>query len=226
MYNFKHITILLIAVFISLGIGIAIGFTANSDKLLIKQQKAIIDQLEKNYNIMKESNKMKEKQLKLLIEKQNKDYEFLEQNFRTLLKGGLEGKKGSIIQLGNSAESAEVIECLKNAGAQVQKATVLNSEVKEKLSTFTEAFFNSETINLQEGNLDSKVDFVVIVRTSENLDPTFIAKKISNVKPVAIVQTSNLPRLDITTDKKLLYIDNIDTIIGKYRLIVWLISNS
>ncbi|KXG78147.1 hypothetical protein AN618_05390 [Fervidicola ferrireducens] len=209
MYNFKHVTILLIAVFISLGIGIAVGFTANSDKLLIKQQKAIIDQLEKSYNIMKESNRMKDKQLKSLIEKQNKDYEFLEQNFETLLKGSLEGKKGTILQLGNKGDLTEVIKCLEDAGAIVQNTTVLNDYEKEG---------EAETINFH--------DFVVIVRTDENLNPNSIAKRISDIKPVAIVQTSNLPRLDITTGKKLLYIDNIDTIIGKYRLIVWLINNS
>lgn len=209
MYNFKHVTILLIAVFISLGIGIAVGFTANSDKLLIKEQKAIIDQLEKSYSIMKESNRMKDIQLKSLIEKQKKDYEFLEQTFETLLRGSLVGKKGIIIQLGNKGDLTEVIKYLEEAGAIVQKATILNDYEKEG---------EAEEINF--------FDFVVIVRTDENLNPNSIAKKISDIKPVAIVQNSNLPQLDITTGKKLLYVDNIDTIIGKYRLIVWLINNS
>lgn len=220
MYNFKHLTMLLVAVFVSLGIGIAVGFTANSDKLLIKQQKAIIDQLENSYNILKENNRMKDKQLKLLIEEQKRDYEFLEHNFEILLKGSIEGKKGTVLQLGNKIDSTtEVIKYLEDAGAVLQTSSILNDDEKEdEIDNIIEAFLNKEKIDFN--------DFVVIVRADENLNPESIARKISDIKPVAIVQSSNLSRLDITTSKKLLYIDNIDTIMGKYRLIVWLINNS
>ncbi|SHM51041.1 Copper transport outer membrane protein, MctB [Caldanaerovirga acetigignens] len=221
MYNFKHIAILLATVFISLGIGIAVGFTANSDKLLIKQQKAIIDQLENSFNILKENNRIKDQQLKLLIEEQKRDYEFLEHNFKTLLKGSIEGKKGTVLQLGKKIDSTtEVIKYLEDAGAVIQTSSILNDDEKEdkELNNIIEAFLDKDVIDFN--------DFVVIVRADENLNPGFIARKISDIKPVAIVQSSNLSRLDITTSKKLLYIDDIDTIMGKYRLIVWLINNS
>ncbi|MCG0274998.1 MAG: copper transporter [Thermosediminibacteraceae bacterium] len=236
MYNFKYITILLIAVFIALGIGIAIGFTANSDKLLVKQQKEIIDQLETSYNRMKESSKMKEKQLKLLAERQKKDYEFLTQNFEMLLAGRLQGKRGSVIEIGNSNRLTEVVDCLKSAGAQVQFSTVINEDlINEDLNVFIEAFAGGDIKKLQyleeksfiekSGVYDSSVDFIVIIRGTEKFNPASLVKKLGKLKPVAIVQTSNLPTLDIKNNDKLFYIDNIDTIMGKYRLVISLINN-
>lgn len=209
MFNFKHVTILLIAVFISLGIGIAVGFTANSDKLLIEQQKAIIDELEKSYNVMKETTRLMDKELKLLAEKQNKDNEFLEESFETLLRGSLTGKKGIILQLGNKGDAKEIIKYLEAAGAVVQDYKILADSNKE---------FDDATIKL--------CDFAVVLRTEENQNPNLIARRISDEKPVAVVQSSNLPPLDLSNTQSLYYIDNIDTIIGKYKLIVWLINNT
>ncbi|TYP54254.1 copper transporter [Thermosediminibacter litoriperuensis] len=236
MYNIKHMTILLVAVFFALGIGIAIGFTANSDKLLVKQQKIIIDQLEENYTHLKESSRMKERQLALLIESQKRDYEFLAQNFDMLLAGRLQGKKASVIEFGNSDKSGEIIDCLKKAGAQVQFITIVNEEVKgSDLDVFAEAFATGNIEKFQYlkeagliefiGVYDRSVDFIVLIRNGEKNNPLSTVKKLVRLKPVVIVQSSNLPKLDVKDSDRLFYIDNIDTVMGKYRMIISLTNN-
>ncbi|ADL08033.1 copper transporter [Thermosediminibacter oceani] len=236
MYNIKHMTILLIAVFFALGIGIAIGFTANSDKLLVKQQKIIIDQLEENYNRLKESSRMKERQLALFIERQKREYEFLDQSFDILLAGRLQGKKALIIELGSSDKSDEIVDYLEKAGAQIQLITKVNEELDSSdLDVFAEAFATGNIEKLQYlkeaglikfiGTYDNLFDFIVLIRNDDKNNPLSAVGKLVKLKPVALVQTSNLPKLDLKDSDRLFYIDNIDTAIGKYKMIISLMNN-
>jgi uncharacterized membrane protein (DUF106 family) len=97
LYNLKHFAILLTAVFLSLGIGIAVGFTANSDKVLVEQQKRTIDKLEQDFHQLKNENRTRERELEKIKKSRENDYKFLEEFFEMLFKDRLAGKKVSCI---------------------------------------------------------------------------------------------------------------------------------
>ncbi|HHW02677.1 MAG TPA: copper transporter [Thermoanaerobacterales bacterium] len=231
MYSLKHFTILLIAVFLALGIGIAVGFTANSDEVLVEQQKKTIDRLEKDFNRIKEESRLKEQQLQEVKLRQAEEQKFLEQLYDQLFKERLKGKKLAIIETSKSKITENITHYLERTGAKIVytvslKQNSLNDEldsIVQVLAEENQEGFNSikETGILEfSGMYDVPVDLFIIISNDKNSDAVSMANKFAEFKKtIALVQSSDVKHLDYKYIDNVIYIDDVDSILGKYRLI-------
>jgi hypothetical protein len=239
LYNLKHFAILLTAVFLSLGIGIAVGFTANSDKVLVEQQKRTIDKLEQDFHQFKNENRARERELEKIKKTRENDYKFLEEFFEMFFKDRLAGKKVAIVEPFDQKDSKDIVNYLQKAGAQVSYITAinanilsenLNKEIAEVLASEDMKQFNSfqgAAAPEFKGIPREPADFFIIVRNVDNPAIEAIADKLLELnKAVALVQRSSLNPAKIKEQKNFIYIDDIDSIMGKYRLMAFLIDKT
>lgn len=238
MYSLKHFAILLIAVFLALGIGIAVGFTANSDEVLVEQQKKTIDSLEKDFNRIKEEKRLKEQQLREAKSRQIEEQKFLEQIYGQLFKDRLKGKKLAIIETSKPKVTENITHYLEMAGAEIVYTMSLNQNVLsdgldnivQVLAEEDQEGFNAiKDMGILEfsGIYEVPVDLFIVIRNDENSNTLTMASKFAELKKaVALVQSSEVKRLDPKQIKNLVYIEDIDSIIGKYRLASFIMNQN
>ncbi|MDK2878453.1 MAG: hypothetical protein PWR06_1169 [Thermoanaerobacteraceae bacterium] len=238
MYSLKHFAILLIAVFLALGIGIAIGFTANSDEVLVEQQKKTIDSLEKDFNRIKEEKRLKEQQLQETKSRKIDEQKFLEQIYGQLFKDRLKGKKLAIIETSEPKVTENITHYLEMAGAEIVytmslKQNVLSDgldNIVQVLAEEDQEGFNAiKDTGILEfcGIYEVPVDLFIVIRNDENSNTLTMASKFAEFKKaVALVQSSEVKRLDPKQIKNLVYIEDIDSIIGIYRLASFIMNQN
>jgi hypothetical protein len=239
LYNLKHFAILLTAVFLSLGIGIAVGFTANSDKVLVEQQKRTIDKLEQDFHQLKNENRTRERELEKIKKSRENDYKFLEEFFEMLFKDRLAGKKVAIVEPVDQKDSEDIVNYLQKTGAQVSYITAVSPDiVSENLNKQIAGVLDSEDMkqfnSFQgaaapefEGIPREPADFFIIVRDVDHPAIEAMADRLLQLdKAVALVQKSSSTPAKIREQKNFIYIDDIDTIMGKYRLMAFLLDKT
>ena len=125
MMDIRYHIATLIAVFLALGIGILIGSTMVGSDVLSDQQKKIIDQLEEQFELLRQ----KEEGLASRVEFMNgllKHYEdFTEALVPSLVANRLEGMKMGLVVTGGSDVPSGVLSSLSLAGAKVVSTTVV-----------------------------------------------------------------------------------------------------
>lgn len=206
MYHFKAITVLIVSIFISLTIGLLTGFSINGNEILVYQQKNTIEQLEKALNKLKELDEKREKEEIELIKKQKEDYAFLEENLGEIFKDKLLNKKIIVLTLEKS-DGEKFAEFLKKTGAEIE---ILNI---------------NEMVNLP---LDS--DFIIFFRekgSDDALTPNVLnslEKYKGNNISIVVAQDFPITKKDerFFKEKKIEYVDEVDNVIKKYKLILML----
>jgi hypothetical protein len=146
----KYFIVTLSAIFISLGIGILIGFNLNSNGAFDEQQTQIIYDLENKFNIIKQQNSNTENKL-LHITKENENLnKYIENTLSYVVDKKLEGKNIGILKTTEDYFYPNVEEVINKANGNV----AFNIVIKDKLlNEFEIAQFNEEfSLNLKDKN--------------------------------------------------------------------------
>lgn len=134
--NMKYYIVSIGAIFISLGIGILVGYNLNYDQELSKQQAGIIQDLDKQFNTLKETNDTLEKSLEAVKGDYDKAIDFINENVDSLVINRLENKSIGIISTNQDNNyTSEIDDIITKASGNVAFDIVLRNNIydEEKL---------------------------------------------------------------------------------------------
>ncbi len=160
--NIRHFIITVIAIFLSLGIGIFIGAIMDSQKIFISQQKALVSQIEEEFDTFRQKNydllnKIQE------LEEEKKNYEQLIENIQEYLSSiRLEGLNILLIKNYDENNLSELADELKKTGAQVTEQIINGNNI----NGINESYFYKEQI--YKNISDDSIDIVILLLDSIN----------------------------------------------------------
>lgn len=127
--NIKYYIISIASIFISLGIGIFIGFNMNGQELYLEQQQALVDSLENKFNeLRKENDNLKQRVEDLNLEKEKQSV-FIENIFYEVIHNKLLGLDVAIIETNNNYFYEDVEKTLNLSGANVPLRISYNNKI-------------------------------------------------------------------------------------------------
>lgn len=240
MFNFRQLAVLIVSVFISLGLGIAVGFSANSDILLVKQQKITIDNLEKDFNILKAKNKQKEWDLTEASARNTTNLGALDDMFEILFRGILSDENIVVVGFDEDYPS-RIKECLNVSGAHISTFSIkqiINSfddlsptasfgcPLDNETSVFAGNRTKTEVFN-RIAEFEPAPDIFIIICDDITVDECFLTKDLSDMNiPVAVIQTSSESGFGNVGDlDRFVNIYDMDNALGKYRLMSFILGN-
>ncbi|WFD09020.1 copper transporter [Tepidibacter hydrothermalis] len=183
--NMKYFIVTLSAIFISLGIGILIGFNLNTNGAFDEQQTQIIDDLENKFNLMKEENTKKENDI-LNITKENENLnKYIENSFSYVVDNKLEGKNIGIIKTTEDYFYPNVEEVINKANGHM----AFNIVIKDKLINEFEIAELNKVFNL---NLKDKNEFINYICQITYVDKNTDLLNQMNEKGIIEIKTLNL----------------------------------
>ena len=185
--NMKYYVVTIGAIFISIGIGMLVGFNLNFDNELSNQQANIINDLEKEFDTIESINDNLNMELEISNKTIDEALTFISNNVNTLIENKLTGKSIGIISTNQNLNyTTDISETILNAGGEIAfnitiKDNVLKKDKLENASTALGLEFNSyddilkyitETLN-QEFALQKLIslqdlDLIVLNSISEN----------------------------------------------------------
>ncbi|MGB4504448.1 MAG: copper transporter [Syntrophaceticus sp.] len=119
----------LVAVFLALGIGILIGTSMIGSDTISKQQKNMIEGIEKEFTILREENKRNADALLQAQEVMSRQQQFNQEVLPLLVRDKLQGRKIAIVDLNYHKEHDGLANVFRSAGADVQSVTVINLDL-------------------------------------------------------------------------------------------------
>lgn len=140
--NMKYYIVSIGAIFISLGIGMLVGFNLNYDEEISKQQEIMIGDLNVRFEELKENNKALEKDLEITQENYVKSINFINENVDSIIKDKLIDKNIGVISTNwENSYNNEIVETLSQSGAKVSFDMVLTNNLfeDEKIKELSEA---------------------------------------------------------------------------------------
>ncbi|WP_296645115.1 copper transporter [Romboutsia sp. 13368] len=131
--NMKYYIVSIGAIFISLGIGILVGYNLNYDQELSKQQAGIIQDLDKQFNTLKETNDTLEKNLEAVKGDYDKAIDFINENVDSLVINRLENKSIGIISTNQDNNyTSEIEDIITKASGNVAFDIVLRNNIYDE----------------------------------------------------------------------------------------------
>lgn len=118
--SFKYHIASLMAVFLALGIGILIGTAMLGSDTLVEQQRQLTDRLEMQIENLQKKNEVVNTAANMLEVNNNMQNQFSRQVMPLIIGGRLAGRQVAVLETGGYSNSREVIQTLKDSGAQVQ----------------------------------------------------------------------------------------------------------
>ena len=107
--NDKYYIFSIIAIFLTLGIGIFIGITINENDVFNQEQKNLIDKLELEFSYLREKNKLYQQEISALNAHLKSIENFLEKNIEQILENRLMNKKIAFIEINKPIICNEII---------------------------------------------------------------------------------------------------------------------
>ena len=147
--NMKYYIVSIGAIFISLGIGILVGYNLNYDQALSEQQASIINDLDSKFNKLKDTNDSLEKSLDNLKGEYNKAIDFINKNVDSLVLNRLTDKSIGIISTNQDNNyTASIDDIITKANGKVAfdivlKNNIYNEKKLEELSAKLNIEFKS-----------------------------------------------------------------------------------
>lgn len=131
--NMKYYIVSIGAIFLALGIGILIGFNLNNNEELSKQQASIIEQLDEEFNDIKEENDTLKGDLKETDKKYDALIEYVNENADSLMSGSLSGKKVAVVSTYGRTENVDKLKEIVNAyDGSVAFELIFNKEITDE----------------------------------------------------------------------------------------------
>ncbi len=171
--NIKYYIISIAAIFISLGIGIFVGFNMNGEELYLKQQQALVESLEDRFIEFKSDQKNLEKNIRDLSIEKEKLSIFVGNIFYEVIHDKLEGLNTVIIETADHYFYDDVNETLKLSGISVP----VHIKYMDKIYNVTEE--QLQEINYSTGAELKKNEDLVSFVNNEIID-SFISRDIND----------------------------------------------
>lgn len=131
--NMKYYIVSIGAIFLALGIGILVGFNLNNNEEMNKQQAAIIEQLDEEFNSIQEENDTLSSDLKNTDKKYNTLVEYVNENADALMSGSLSGKKVAVVSTYGRTENVDKLkEIVNHYDGSVSFELIFNKEITDK----------------------------------------------------------------------------------------------
>lgn len=128
--NMKYYIVSIGAIFLALGIGILVGFNLNNNEEMNKQQAAIIEQLDEEFNSIKKENDTLKDDLKNTDKKYNDLIEYVDKNADALMSGSLSGKNIAVVSTYGRTENVDKIkEIVNQYDGSVAFELIFNKEI-------------------------------------------------------------------------------------------------
>ena len=128
--NMKYYIVSIGAIFISLGIGILVGYNLNYDQELSKQQASVISDLDSKFDSLKVTNDNLEKSLADLNEDYEKAIAFINDNVDSLVADKLIDKNIGIISTNQDNDyTSEIKDIITKANGNVSFDIVINNNI-------------------------------------------------------------------------------------------------
>lgn len=182
--NMKYYIVSIGAIFISLGIGILVGYNLNYDQELSKQQATVISDLDNKFNTLKETNDNLEKSLANLNEDYDKAIAFINDNVNSLVANRLTDKSIGIISTNQDNDYTKDIDnIITTANGNIAfdivlKNNILNEKKIEELST--------------KLNLEFKTTKDIIVYIEQALSENNASEKLKQLEAENIIKINSL----------------------------------
>lgn len=130
--NMKYYIVSIGAIFLALGIGILIGFNLNNNEELSKQQASIIEQLDEEFNDIKEENNTLKNDLKETDKKYDALINYVNENADSLMSGSLSGKKVAVVSTYGRTENVDKLKEIVNSyDGSVAFELIFNKEITD-----------------------------------------------------------------------------------------------
>lgn len=130
--NMKYYVVTIGAIFISLGIGMLVGFNLNYDQELSKQQSQIIEDLDTKFENLRKTNNELEVSLKELSTNYDKTIEYINTNSDKLISEELTDKNIGIISINTNVYDKDIEDSINKANGNIVFNITLNSNITDK----------------------------------------------------------------------------------------------
>ena len=117
--NMKYYIVTIGAIFISLGIGMLVGFNLNYDQELSKQQAQIIGDLDVKFEELREKNNDLENKLKEINTSYDKTIDYINNNADKLISEELTDKNIGVISINGNSNSEDIENTITKADGNV-----------------------------------------------------------------------------------------------------------
>ena len=182
--NMKYYIVSIGAIFISLGIGILVGYNLNYDQELSKQQASIINDLDSKFNKLKDTNDSLEKSLDNLKGEYNKAIDFINKNVDSLVLNRLTDKSIGIISTNQDNNyTASIDDIITKANGKVAFDIVLKNNI------YNEKKLEELSAKL---NIEFKSTKDVMVYIEQVLSEKSAAEKLKNLENLEIIKINVL----------------------------------
>ena len=182
--NMKYYIVSIGAIFISLGIGILVGYNLNYDQELSKQQASIINDLDSKFNKLKDTNDSLEKSLDNLKGEYNKAIDFINKNVDSLVLNRLTDKSIGIISTNQDNNyTASIDDIITKANGKVAFDIVLKNNI-----------YNEKKLEELSAKLDIEFKSTkdVMVYIEQVLSGKSAAEKLKNLENLEIIKVNVL----------------------------------
>ena len=182
--NMKYYIVSIGAIFISLGIGILVGYNLNYDQELSKQQASIINDLDSKFNKLKDTNDSLEKSLDNLKGEYNKAIDFINENVDSLVLNRLTDKSIGIISTNQDNNYTTAIDgIITKANGKVAFDIVLKNNI-----------YNEKKLEELSAKLDIEFKSTkdVMVYIEQVLSEKSAAEKLKNLENLEIIKINVL----------------------------------
>ena len=182
--NMKYYIVSIGAIFISLGIGILVGYNLNYDQELSKQQASVISDLDNKFDALKVTNDNLEKSLADLSDDYDKAIAFINDNVNNLVVGRLTDKNIGIISTNQDNDyTKEINEIITTANGNVAFDITLNNNI------FNEKKIEALATKL---NLEIKDTKDIIVYIEEALSGSNASLKLKELEDAEMIKINSL----------------------------------
>lgn len=130
--NFKYFIVSIGSIFLALGIGILIGSNIVTNETIQKENAAIIDDIDKQFEALQKKDDKLVAENKELTSNINNYKKYIEENEESLVKDTLSGKKVGIISFNEKENSDNLKNTLGLSGATTSFNIVITEKVFEK----------------------------------------------------------------------------------------------
>ncbi|SHH08558.1 copper transporter [Tepidibacter thalassicus] len=190
--NIKYFVVAMCSIFISLGIGILIGFNLNSNGIFNEQQTQIIQDLENRFEIIKTENEKLEDSILNLTKKNENLNKYIENTFDYVIDAKLEGKNIGIVKTTEDYFYPNVKEFIDKAKGNV----VFDIVIKDKLLEDTDLSVLNKEFNISLNNKYELVNYIMkLIYEDKNVE---LLNKL-NEKGIIEVKTLNLDYVNLDT---------------------------
>lgn len=182
--NMKYYIVSIGAIFISLGIGILVGYNLNYDQELSKQQASVISDLDKKFDSLKVTNDNLEKSLADLSDDYDEAITFINDNINSLVGERLTDKNIGIISTNQENDyTQEIDDIITTAKGKVAFDIILNNNI-----------FNEKKIEevAEKLNIDIKSTKDIMIYIEQALSENNASERLKKLEDLDMIKINSL----------------------------------